>query len=47
MGDFKSWYYYFLGNSDHLDHLNFNTRDWFRKNRKKAPYSIYPTISEG
>ena len=26
MKNFKSWYYYFLGNADHLDLLNFHSK---------------------
>ncbi|MDN5211167.1 ferritin-like domain-containing protein [Fulvivirgaceae bacterium BMA12] len=47
MNDFKSWYYYFLGNADHFDHINFHSIAGLGKAEKKLITSSIQQFQKG
>ena len=47
MKDFRSWYYYFLGNADHFDHLNFHSKANLTAQEKKCITSSIQQFQKG
>lgn len=47
MKNFKSWYYYFLGNADHFDLLNFHRKASLDENEKKLITSSIQQFQKG
>lgn len=47
MHDFKKWYYYFLGNLDHMELVNFHTAPCLQEEEKKLIWSSIQQFQKG